>query len=93
MVVLGAVILSLGCMFLGYCLLHFRHELKRSDNRLTSYGLSSDEFRLTARDIEIPGRPIVLQLPQATRIISGRRLIRLERRTPAGHPRSAKGLK
>ena len=51
MVALGAVILSLACAFLGYCLLHFQHELKRSRNQLTSYGLSPEESRLAAREI------------------------------------------
>jgi len=57
MVVLGAVIISLGCMFLGYCLLHFRCELKRT------------------RDIEIPGRTVVLEMPRATPFVSARTLI------------------
>jgi len=83
MVALAAVILSLGCMFLGYCLLHFRYELKRSHNRLTSYGLSPEEPRLSASDLEIPARTIVLQMPQATRIVPGRPLTRLERVRPA----------
>jgi len=58
------VILALACVFYAYCAVQFGRELKRSRNRLTCYGLLPADTRSVAKAIEIPGRAIVLQMPQ-----------------------------
>lgn len=63
MVALGAVIMSLACVFLGYCGLQFRAELKRSRARLTSHGLVR-MWPVEASAMEIPNRGIAVQMPQ-----------------------------
>jgi hypothetical protein len=67
MVVLGVVLMSLACAFLGYCGLQFHAELKRARARLTGYGLSRTSSSISANAIEIPARAIAMQMPQPIR--------------------------
>jgi len=61
MVVLGAVILSLACVFMGYCVLHFERELARSRNKVTCYGLSTANPRGGAAALETRGKVVELR--------------------------------
>lgn len=70
MVVLGAVILSLACVFMGYCLLQFQRELGRSRNRVTCYGLSTANVRGGAAALEMHGKVVELR---TARVAAARR--------------------
>jgi hypothetical protein len=70
MVVLGAVILSLACVFMGYCLLQFQQELARSRNRATCYGLSTLASRGGVAALEMRRKVVELR---AARIAAARR--------------------
>lgn len=71
MVVLGVVILSLACAFMGYCLLHFEQELARSRSRATCYGLSLPNVRGGASQPEAHATVVALR---TTRVAAVRRL-------------------
>jgi len=72
MVVLGAVILSLACVFMGYCLLQFQRELARPRNRATCYGLSTPNPRGGAATLGRRGKVVELR---AARVAAAQRLV------------------
>ncbi|HXX46519.1 MAG TPA: hypothetical protein VEJ38_17485 [Candidatus Acidoferrales bacterium] len=72
MVVLGAVILSLASVFMGFCLLRFQRELARSRNRVTCCGLSVPNSRGGAGALELRGKVVELR---AARIAVAQRLV------------------